>query len=269
MCSWSQWHTPWTQRNTTATSCGISCTNLCVSLPVQRKWTFLWILVKDKQFFLVLYPELLRQHRKIMLQNRHHLQCRWHQQQRQWWRLHRQRLVHVAFFQTQRRAADVDLRPTRTCKGTEHKLQVWEDGPAGSSGLAVHMYQLAFGHIPRTICLKRLSLLSYNKAFFLGELLRNLDFATAVMSSQANWHFHSSIQLRSLSKWWVSPVKSFVLAVLQIDQAARKSFESFFSVTPAIVTARGKSDYTSKDSDASFNLVWVLVFTLVSSGLPY
>lgn len=150
----------------------------------------------------------------------------------------------------------------RTFKGTEHKLQLWEDSllpggcssTPGSSDLAVHMHQLAFGHIPRTICLKNLSLLSYNKAFFLGELLRNLDFATAVMSSQANWYFHSSVQMRSLSKWWVSPVKSFVLAVLQIDQAAPESFESFFSVTPAIVTAQGKSDYRSKHSNDSFSL---------------
>lgn len=227
-CPWSQGHTPWTERSTTATNCGLSCANLCISLPVQRKLNFLWVLVKHKLFFLVLYAESIRQHLKIMLQNRHHLQCRWHQQWSQWWWPHTQSLVHAEFFLTQRQGFDVGFSPTRagpartqstncSCEKTDSLLPGGCCSTPGSSDLAVHMQQLAFGHIPRTICLRNLSLLSHNKTFFLGELLRNLDFATAVMSSQANWYFHSSIQMRSLSKWWVRPVKSFVLAVLQID----------------------------------------------------
>lgn len=98
------------------------------------------------------------------------------------------------------------------------------------------------GTSPAPSALKSLSLVYYNKAFFLGELLRNPVFATAVMSSHANWYFHSLVQMSSLSKWWVSPVKCFVLAVLRTDQAAPKIFESFFSVTPALMTDQGKSD---------------------------
>lgn len=186
-----------------------------------------------------------------MLQNKHHLQCRWHQQQ----------MLVVASpsmpgvcwgFPNARVSIWCGSRPykSRTCKGTEHKLQLWEDSllpggccsTAGSSDRLCTCTNWPLGTSPAPSALKSLSLVYYNKAFFLGELLRNLVFATAVMSSQANWYFHSLVQMSSLSKWWVSPVKCFVLAVLQIDQAALKIFESFFSVTPALMTDQGKSD---------------------------
>lgn len=33
--------------------------------------------------------------------------------------------------------------------------------------------------------------LSSNKALFLGDLQKDLDFATAIMSSQVTWYFYS------------------------------------------------------------------------------
>lgn len=71
----------------------------------------------------------------------------------------------------------------------------------------------------------RVSSLSSNKALFLGELQKNLDFATAIMSSQVTWYFHSFsadeiiIQMMSQS----SSIFWNILAVLQMDQAPPKA----------------------------------------------
>lgn len=122
----------------------------------------------------MIYPELLRQHLKIMLQNRDHLRCRWHQQGSQWWQLHHQGLVHAEFFQTQRWAFDVELGPT---KAESARAQITNCScertacceEAAAALLAALTWLCTCTNW--TICLKSLSLLSYNKAFFLGELL--------------------------------------------------------------------------------------------------
>lgn len=68
--------------------------------------------------------------------------------------------------------------------------RVWQS-PADSADPALLVCQPASGHIPSSVCFKSLSSLSSNKALFLGELQKNLGFATAIMSSQVTGYFHS------------------------------------------------------------------------------